>query len=205
MTDTSEIRELIENWVIWRDAGEWDRLATLWHEDGCMVATWFQASAAEFIARSRAAWNSGMKALHTIGGTSVDVNGARAIAQTKMQIIQRAPVHGVLVDVTCHGRFFDFLEKRGGGWGLVLRQPIYELDYMSPVDPALSVSLDAALLSAFPEGYRHLAYLQTQLGFTVKKSMPGTRGPEIETLNAAGLRWLSGDELPGWNSIEGNQ
>jgi hypothetical protein len=43
-------------------------------------------------------------------------------------------------------------------------------------------------------GYRHLAYLQSSIGFTVNKNLPGTRGPQIEILQALGRRWLSGDE-----------
>ena len=39
------------------------------------------------------------------------------------------------------------------------RQPIYEIDRMDPVDQAASLRLDAAVLDAYPAGYRHLAYL----------------------------------------------
>ena len=28
------IRELVENWVVWRDAGDWERFRTVWHDDG---------------------------------------------------------------------------------------------------------------------------------------------------------------------------
>jgi DNA-binding CsgD family transcriptional regulator len=94
-------------------------------------------------------------------------------------------VHDVLVDVVCTGRFYDFLEKRDGRWGFVLRQPIYEKDRMDPVDPSQTVKLDPALLNAFPAGYRHLAYLQSQIGYPVKKDMPGLTGPEVEKLYAA--------------------
>jgi hypothetical protein len=112
-----------------------------------------------------------------------------------MTISQRAPVHDVLVDVVCTGRFYDFFEQRGGRWGLVLRQPIYEKDRMDPVDPAARLALDAALLGRFPEGYRHLAYLQTQIGFKVKPDMPGLKGPEVEALYARGQAWLAGKLL----------
>jgi hypothetical protein len=61
---------------------------------------------------------------------------------------------------------------------------------MSPVDPGASVSLDSELLNAYPEGYRHLAYLQTQLGLQVVNNLPGTRGPEIEALREVSARWL---------------
>ena len=47
------------------------------------------------------------------------------------------------------------------------------------------------LLARFPEGYRHLAYLQTRIGYTVKPDMPGLDGPEVEALYARGA-WLKG-------------
>jgi hypothetical protein len=191
------VMELVQNWAIWRDAGDWERFATCWHEDGRMMATWCQAPAAQFIEASKAGWAKGVSILHFLGGVSVDLSGTRAIAQTKMTISQRARVHDVLVDVVCTGRFYDFIEERGGRWGVVLRQPIYEKDRMDPVDPALRVSLDPALLARFPEGYRHLAYLQTQIGYEVKTDMPGLKGEKVAALYAAGARWLRG-EHHGW-------
>jgi SnoaL-like domain len=195
LVDRLEIRELLENWVVWRDAGDWDRFATVWHDDGRMIATWFQASAAEFIAGCRRSFDAGVVGLHSLGGTSIEVNGSRAIAMTKMQIVQRGEVHKVAVDVTCLGRFVDALAKRGGHWGIVLRQPVYELDRMAAVEPGATLELDQELLQSFPEGYRHLAYLQTVMGFQVSRTLPGTRGPEIEALGARMRRWLAGDEL----------
>jgi hypothetical protein len=109
-----------------------------------------------------------------------------------MTISQRAGVDGVPCDVVCTGRFYDFVERRAGRWGLVLRQPIYEKDRLDPVDPAARLVLDQDLLSQFPEGYRHLAYLQTRIGYEVKRDMPGLTGPEVEALYARGRRWLDG-------------
>jgi SnoaL-like domain len=194
-SDRLAIREVVENWVVWRDAGDWERFRTVWHDDGRMMATWFQGSADEFIAVSRAGFEKGVNILHFLGGHSADLAGSRAIAQTKMTISQRAVVDDVLVDVVCTGRFYDFLEKRGGRWGVVLRQPIYEKDRMDPVDPAAKLTLDKALLDRFPEGYRHLAYLQTKIGFKVKPDMPGLRGPEVQALYARGNGWLEGKGL----------
>jgi hypothetical protein len=189
-TDQRIIRDLVENWAIWRDAMIWDRFRTVWHDDGRMMATWFQGTFEEFIKVNKEGFARGVRILHFLGGSSIDVKGKRAVAQTKMTISQRAVVHDVLVDVVCTGRFCDFLEKRAGRWGLVLRQPIYEKDRMDPVDPAAKVSLDKALLERFPEGYRHLGYLQTQIGFAVKPDMPGLKGPEVEALYARGRAWL---------------
>jgi hypothetical protein len=194
-TDRLEIRELVENWAVWRDAGDWDRFRTLWFDDGRMMATWTQGTADEFIAMSKAGWANGVSILHFLGGQSVDVAGARAISQTKMTISQRAYVDDVEVDVVCTGRFYDFLEKRDGRWGLVLRQPIYEKDRMEPVDPSATLELDVELLQEFPIGYRHLAYLQTRIGYDVKRDMPGLQGAEVEALYRSGSAWLNGDAL----------
>jgi SnoaL-like domain len=190
--DRLAIRTLIENWVVWRDAGDWRRFRTLWHEDGRMEATWFQGSADAFIEANREGLARGVSILHFLGGMSIDLADNRGIAQTKMTISQRARVHDVLCDVVCTGRFYDFLEKRAGRWGLVHRQPIYEKDRLDPVDPGDSLRLDRALLERFPEGYRHLAYLQTSIGHTVKPDMPGLRGEAVEALYRRGAAWLAG-------------
>ena len=195
MNDKLEIRELVDNWIVWRDAGDWERFRTVWHDDGRMMATWFQGTADEFIDVSRQGRARGVSILHFQGGTSIDLAAPRAIAQTKMTISQRALVHDVLCDVVCTGRFYDFIEKRQGRWGLVLRQPIYEKDRIDPVDPAVTLRLDRELLERFPQGYRHLAYLQTGIGYKVKPDMPGLSGAEVEALYARGRGWLAGAPL----------
>ena len=204
MTDMEQaerllIRDTIENWALWRDAGDWERFRTVWHDDGRMMATWFQGTADEFIRVSREGWARGVSILHFLGGTAIDLAmghaNARAIAQTKMTISQRGDVEGVRCDVVCTGRFYDFFEKRAGRWGVVLRQPIYEKDRIDPVEPTAVLKLDRDLLGGFPEGYRHLAYLQTRIGYTVKRDMPGLKGPEVEALYARGRAWLAGGGL----------
>ena len=192
LSDKAEIIELVQNWALWRDAGDWQRFRTVWHDDGWMTATWFQGPAAEFIKVSKAGFDQGVSILHFLGGCSVDLAGERAIAQTKMTISQRGDVDRVTVDVTCSGRFFDFLEKRKQRWGIVRRQPIYEKDRMDPVDPAARLELDPDLLGSFPEGYRHLAYLQSKLGFKVKQGLPQLQGPAVERLYRHGRAWLEG-------------
>jgi hypothetical protein len=193
--DRRQITELLQNWVVWRDAGDWERFRTVWHPDGRMMATWTQGTGDEFIAMSKEGWAKGVSILHFLGGISTDLAGDRAISQTKMTISQRAVVEGVEVDVLCTGRFYDFLEKRRRSWGIVLRQPIYEKDRMDPVTPGVAPALDRALLESFSVGYRHLAYLQTRIGYSVKKDMPGLHGPEVEALYARGAAWLAGKAL----------
>ena len=201
--DRLAIRELVDNWVVWRDAGDWERFATVWHDDGFMMATWFQGPARDFIRVSREGFERGVSILHFQGANSVDVAGDRAISQTKMTISQRADVHGVGCDIVCTGRFYDFLERRGpdgtpspdGHWGIVLRQPIYEKDRLDPIDPSATLKLDTDLLAQFPLGYRHLAYAQSQIGYDVKRDMPGLTGPEVALLYRRGATWLAGEPL----------
>lgn len=197
LTDRLAIRDLVENWALWRDARMWDRFRTVWHADGRMWATWFQGTAEEFIRVSQEGYDRGVRIAHMLGGMSVDIAGARAIAQTKMSIAQRAEVEGVTCDVVCTGRFYDFIERRDGRWGIVLRRLVYEKDRIDPVDPSATVGLDHDLLARFPVGYRHLAYLQTRIGYTVKPDMPGLDGPQLEELYRWGAEWQAGRPLPG--------
>jgi hypothetical protein len=95
--------------------------------------------------------------------------------------------------VVCTGRFYDFVEKREDRWGVVRRQPIYEKDRIDPVDPSASLALDSQKLSQFPKGYCHLAYIQEEIGYRVKRDMPGLQGPEVEALYAQGAGWLRGE------------
>jgi hypothetical protein len=189
------IRRLVERWAVWRDAGDWERFATVWHPEGVMMATWFQGPFREFIRVTQEGWAKGVSILHFLGGSAIEVAGERAIAQTKMTISQRGMVEGVLCDVVCTGRFYDFIVKHDGEWRLLHRQPIYEKDRIDLVDPAATVELDAEALAKFPEGYRHLAYIQTRIGYTVKLDMPMLKGEAVEALYRRGAAWLAGGAL----------
>ena len=193
--DRLAIRDLIENWAVLRDARLWDRFRSVWHDDGVMVATWFQGPFDEFIRVSQEGYDKGVRILHFLGGMNIEFDGNdrnRAIAQTKMTISQRGPVDGVICDVVCTGRFYDFLEKRSGKWGIVLRRLVYEKDRCDPVDPAAKLSLDPDILKLYPAGYRHLAYLQHKIGYAVRKDLPGLEGPDLDALYAKGAAWLAG-------------
>jgi hypothetical protein len=189
------IRRLVERWAVWRDAGDWARFRTVWHPEGVMMATWFQGPFEEFIRVTQEGWARGVSILHFLGGSVIEVAGDRAIAQTKMTISQRGAVEGVPCDVVCTGRFYDFVVRHQGEWKLLHRQPIYEKDRVDPIDPSQVPNFDAGLLASLPEGYRHLAYIQTRIGYTVKLDMPMLRGPVVEELYRRGASWLAGGEL----------
>lgn len=185
----ADVRRLIEDWAICRDTGDWDRFERLWHPDGRMVATFFDGPAASFIEAARKA-RSGALVQHVLGGSSVRVQGHRAIAETRMTIHMRVPVAGEPCDIACIGRFLDQLEYDGNRWLLVLRQPIYEKDRLDPVRPGAMVALAEAELAAFPEGYRYTGYVQSLMGLPVNRLLPGTGGAALEPFYAAAEAWL---------------
>ena len=57
------------------------------------------------------------------------------------------------------------------------------------------LKLDQAALATFPEGYRHLAYIQTRIGYKVKMDMPMLKGEGVQELYRRGARWLAGAAL----------
>ena len=184
------IREIIENWVLYRDAGDWERFRSVWHEDGYMMATWFQGTHEEFAGISKAGMEKGVNILHFLGGCTVDISRNRAIAQTKMSIAQRAPVEGVLCDVTCVGRFYDFLEKRKGKWGIVLRRLFYEKDRIDPVDPSAKLKLEPEILKRYPVGYQHLAVPAGRPRLPGQDQHAGPSRPRRRPSLRAGRAWL---------------
>ena len=193
LEDRLAIRDVVESWVLARDCADWEWFREQWHDDGYMMATWFQGPKEDFIKVSQEGFAAGVSILHFTGASQATVNGTRAIAQTRMTIMQRGLVHGVLADVACTGRFYDFFDKRDDRWAIVLRQPIYEKDRLDPVTPGETVTFDPGLLNRYPEGYRYLAYLQVQAGYAVRANLPGLRGPEVEALYVRGAAWLAGD------------
>jgi hypothetical protein len=194
--DRLAVRQLIDDWMMYRDTRQWDRLKGTWHEGGVMITTWGgRGSPDDFAIVAEAGFQRGERILHSNGGTTVDVVGDRAISQTKVRIMQRGLVEGVLCDVTCIGRDYDFCEYRNGRWGFVLRQTIYERDSIVSVNPSDVVRMDPNKLAAFPDGYSRLGYLQRELGYTISDRLPTLQSAETDALHVAGKDWLAGKAL----------
>ena len=135
LLDRLAIGEVVNNWVLWSDSGDWERFATVWHDDGWMTATWFQGPA-DGVSEGAPSRLRARRQHHPFSRRHDDrARRERAIAQTKMTINQRATVDGIVVDAVCTGRFYDFFAKRAGRWAIVRRQPIYEKDRLDPVEP----------------------------------------------------------------------
>jgi len=192
LLDQVAIRVLVENWALWRDTGQWDKLRTTFHPGATITVTWFDGPFEEFVEASARARAGGRLSQHVLGGTTVDLNGDRAIAQTRMTILLRGMAGDVEVDVAATGRFFDRIERRDGEWRILKRAVIYEKSRMNPVAPGARIEFDQQLLDSFPRGYCHLAYLQAQAGMRTLANLPTGTGPEVERLAEDAYAWLGG-------------
>lgn len=195
LLDRAAITRVVQDWGLHRDAGCWDELLSHYTPDASMTTTWFVGSASEFVRRSREAAAAGAQAQHFIGAASIELAGDRAVAQTRMQLLLRAPVHGVVVDVVCHGRFHDLFARTEGQWRIRQRVPIYEKDRLDPVLPGQPLALDPARLAALPAGCRHLAYVQTAGGSQLTPDLPCPGNAALARLTAQGAAWLAGKPL----------
>jgi len=93
--DRAAITEAVNNWGLWRDTGRWDRLRALFMPGAIMHTTWFVGPATEFVDRSIEAAKRGSRGQHFVGACSIDLNRDRAIAETRMVLLLRAPLQGV--------------------------------------------------------------------------------------------------------------
>ena len=186
--DKLAIAEAVQNWAFARDFGDWERLRAVFHPDGIMTSTRFTGPAEAFIAN--AAKNKTSRSSHFMGGTSVRLNGSKAIAESRMILMSRTVLDGTEVDVTCYGRFYDRFVKLDGAWRVLRRNAIYERDRIEPVRPGTALTLDEAELARFPEGYRYLAYVQSRNGSTVDLGLPTPRSAALEQLYREGTAWL---------------
>lgn len=190
--DEIEIRRLLQNWCLWRDTGDFERLRATYHDDGRMGTTWSTGSADEFVALARAAFEKGMDVAHQYGGGDIRIAGDRAIAHSRLLLSQRTLLHGVPCDIEGSARFFDFLERRSGIWAFVERQPIYDRDWIAPIAGGALPPLDPERLARFPAGYRYFGYSHSLAGLDVDTGLPGRSGPALDALYARGDTWLAG-------------
>jgi hypothetical protein len=176
MEDKLAIIETVQNWALWRDAGDWERFGTVWHDDGWMTATWFPGPGAKFIEVSRAGFERGVSILHFLGGSACDLKAPRAIAQTKMTINQRAQSTACWSTSSAPAVLRFLREARAAaGRSCAGSRSTRRIGSIRSIRGEPQAR--AELLAGFPEGYRHLAYLQTKNGFTIKLDLPQLKGP----------------------------
>src|SRR6202022_2489157 len=111
------------------DHCEWENFESIFHPDAFVYTTWTGRTAiADFMNASKAGMDRGAFIMHRIHGTSVDLQGNRAVAKMKATITQRFNLENCLVDAESDCRFCMFFEKRDGKWGAAYVRHWYEKD-----------------------------------------------------------------------------
>ncbi|MEO5771675.1 MAG: nuclear transport factor 2 family protein [Burkholderiaceae bacterium] len=190
LLDEIAIARLLADWGLWRDTGRWERLRAAYTPDATMKTTWFDGPASEFVDASVRAFGKPTTVQHFIGPSTVEVNGDRAVAETRVILMLRDTLEGEVVDVTCYGRFVDRMVRQDGRWLIQGRLAIYEKDRMVALDPAKPLAIDRAILDCFPSGYRHLAYLQSLGGARIVTDIPAHNSDAQRVLYADAAAWL---------------
>lgn len=194
LIDRAAITQVVQDWGLARDNARWARLRSFHADDGTVQTTWFIGSASDFVERSRSAYEAGAQVQHFIGAATIELNGDRAVAETRMMLQVRGVVHGVSVDVTCYGFFHDLFARKAGDWVIQQRVPVYEKDRIDTIVPGQSLKLNAEQLAALPVGCRHLTYVQSQGGAQITPDLPVPGTAALERLYAQGRVWLLDDE-----------
>ncbi|KAF5359982.1 hypothetical protein D9758_007590 [Tetrapyrgos nigripes] len=197
-----KLRELAEGWPLYRDHREWTNFRSIFSKDAYVYTTWTgRIHIDNFIKISKDGMDNGAHIMHRTHGSSVDIQGNRAVVKMKATITQRfqLPPTGVLVDADSDCRFCFFFQKDTStdNWAAHFVRHFYEKDKLIPVDPrrVSDIQIDDERLATYPEGYRYLAYCQESISFKPKMDMPGLRGPEHDKLLGQVKQWLEGADV----------
>ena len=190
LADRAAIIEAVANWALWRDTGRWEKLRALYTDDAIQHTTWFVGRAREFIDRVAARPLGGSQ--HFVGACAVELNGDRAIAETRLMLLVRGTLASVAIDITCYCRSYDRFVRMDNTWRIARREMIYEKDRIDPLTPGARLELDERELVRYPVGYRHLAYFQAAGGARITPDLPTPGTDALARLYAEGERWLRG-------------
>jgi hypothetical protein len=160
LSDKHACAELIQAWGLYRDQGRWSELLATFTDDGQITVSWFSGAFSEFVDRCREAFAAGQRSTHHVFPSVVRIAGSRrAVAETKVVILVRQKVSGVLADMTSYARFLDRLLHTGSGWRILERTAIYERDRLDPVEPSENFArlFENPDLASYPEAYRYMA------------------------------------------------
>ncbi|WP_432841709.1 nuclear transport factor 2 family protein [Dactylosporangium sp. CA-092794] len=197
--DKLAVAELAQTERAARDAQRWELMAGCYHpDDNRVFLSWFDGTAAQFIAASRAmAAEPGGHAIHSLGPSLVRVAGDRALVETPCAILFRRTFAGIECDMTAYCRHHSRVRRVAGRWRLVSFVGVYEKNTLVPVLPGTAPALDAAKLAGYRASYAFQSYFRAQEGKPVHHDRPGVDRPDLVArfLDAEDT-WLSGADVP---------
>ncbi|WP_433365514.1 nuclear transport factor 2 family protein [Streptosporangium sp. CA-115845] len=192
------ITELAQTERVARDTRQWDLMTDCYHPDSRVFLSWFDGTAAEFIAASKAMGEEpGGHATHSLGPTLVRIAGDRALADTSCAILFRRVFAGVECDMVSYCRHHSRVERVGDRWRLRSFVGVYEKNTLVPVIPGQAPAIDTGKLATFRSSYAFQSYFRAQQGKRVYDDRPGLDRPDlVARFRDAEERWLSGEDVP---------
>ncbi len=137
----------VQDWAAFRDTEQWDRLRAVYAPGATTAVSWFDGDANEFVSRCQQMAAGGeVAAHHAIGTSQCDRCGDRALVSSRVTILMRLAVHGVLCDVTAVSRFIDRVVRHSDDWLITARVAVFEKDGIQPVYPGDRLELDRSKL-----------------------------------------------------------
>jgi len=197
IADQLAIIELVGLERLWRDTGEWDKVAEAFTEDAIITTTWFQGNAREFAFKSKEMAQRGRHSKHPIYPIFIRIEGDRALVESRAQIQNRDVFDGVEMDTTQYLRFWSRVVREPVGWRLASFEGIYEKGAMVPVDPNQSAPFEwAEVEAATPRtSYQLWAWAMKRRGYPVPDDRLGDDEPEqLRAFYAGEEAWLNGAE-----------
>jgi hypothetical protein len=188
--DKQACADVIVTWGLYRDQRLWPELLSTFHPDGEIAVSWFRGPFAEFVEHCK----RGGPSKHLIMAPLVEVNGARATAETTITTIVRQAIEGLAVDMTSRARFLDRLERRNDGWKVLERAAVYEQDRLDPVVPSdgFARMMRDADVAKYPEPYRYMAVRLASAGRPLAEPVHHDGATHTQALVGRYRQWLAG-------------
>lgn len=183
-----------ERWC--RDTWQWERMHECYHEDSHVVVSWFDGTGRQFVDASREMVEAGLRSIHLLGPSSVDVLGTRAVVDTGCTINVRRRVDAVDVDIVSFARLRSKVEQDdAGAWRMRSLQAVFQKDMLQPVVAGETPPIDRTKLASYRPSYRFLAYSDALSGYDVSNDLPGFDRPDsAQKLFEEERDWLNGAE-----------
>lgn len=196
--DKLVIAELAQRERAARDNRQWDQMLDCYYPESRVFLSWYDGTAADFVAASRAmAAEPGGHAIHKLGPTLVTVQGERAIADTSCTILMRRRFGGIDCDLSSYCRHRSRAERRNGAWRLRTLVGVYLKNTLVPVVPGTVPVIDADRLARYRSSYDYQSYYREDQGKVPFDDRPGSDRPDLlERLVRADDEWLAGDDVP---------
>jgi SnoaL-like domain len=188
LEDERDIAALMTGWI-YRDTGDWARLAGLFHADARISLSWFTGPAAQFVEASERMAHSAFRTKHVIAAPAIAFSASKRRATAETNAIVIGENRQLRLGAVAHTRFLDRVEHRHGRWGIVERAAVYDFSsFAFPAGPAVTVDEDAA--GKYPTEYAALAYLLEASGFHVGETFVVKDSDRERDIKRSAAGWL---------------